>query len=319
MTIKNYLLNNRPLPLVYESLSDEPTSFEFQYNWIKDNQSELQKKILLHGAILFRFGIRSLDEFLSICKIFKPNLQTYKGGNSPRTFIKQNAYTSTEYPSELEIIQHQELSYTHSPPETLFFYCEHPPHSGGETPITDCRTLLKELDESLKNKFKNKRIKYIQNLPEGLGFGRSWKQTFETDDKSVVEQILEESGATYHWNNDDSLHWTQIRDGITTHPLTKESIWFNQADQWHLSQFDQATQEAIVEVFGDPLCYPLHALWEDNTEFDIEDFQKIRTLFNKLNVKNPWEKGDVLILDNFLVSHGRMPFEGERKVYVAMG
>ncbi|NJM52790.1 MAG: TauD/TfdA family dioxygenase [Blastocatellia bacterium] len=30
------------------------------------------------------------------------------------------------------------------------------------------------------------------------------------------------------------------------------------------------------------------------------------------------EKGDILILDNILTAHGRMPFSGQRKIMLAM-
>ena len=31
-----------------------------------------------------------------------------------------------------------------------------------------------------------------------------------------------------------------------------------------------------------------------------------------------WQRGDLLLLDNYLVTHGRMPFRGERKILVAI-
>ena len=31
-----------------------------------------------------------------------------------------------------------------------------------------------------------------------------------------------------------------------------------------------------------------------------------------------WERGDVAVIDNMLASHGRTPFDGERRVLVAM-
>jgi alpha-ketoglutarate-dependent taurine dioxygenase len=32
-----------------------------------------------------------------------------------------------------------------------------------------------------------------------------------------------------------------------------------------------------------------------------------------------WQKGDVLLCDNYLVMHGRQPYSGHRQIVVAMG
>ena len=32
----------------------------------------------------------------------------------------------------------------------------------------------------------------------------------------------------------------------------------------------------------------------------------------------PWEAGDLLVLDNHMVAHGRRPFTGPRRILVAM-
>ena len=41
--------------------------------------------------------------------------------------------------------------------------------------------------------------------------------------------------------------------------------------------------------------------------------------YDETMVRFPLRKGDLLMLDNMLVAHGRMPFTGARKVAVAMG
>ena len=36
-------------------------------------------------------------------------------------------------------------------------------------------------------------------------------------------------------------------------------------------------------------------------------------------VRFDWQRGDVVMLDNMLAAHARDPFEGERRIVVAMG
>ena len=44
----------------------------------------------------------------------------------------------------------------------------------------------------------------------------------------------------------------------------------------------------------------------------------IRKAYNEEEQKINWESGDVVLLDNLFIAHGRNPFIGERKVFVAM-
>ncbi|HSF39385.1 MAG TPA: TauD/TfdA family dioxygenase [Thermoanaerobaculia bacterium] len=40
--------------------------------------------------------------------------------------------------------------------------------------------------------------------------------------------------------------------------------------------------------------------------------------YRETSVAFPWQRGDALLLDNFLTSHGREPFSGPRRIVVAM-
>ncbi|MDF5806361.1 TauD/TfdA family dioxygenase [Pseudomonas aeruginosa] len=44
----------------------------------------------------------------------------------------------------------------------------------------------------------------------------------------------------------------------------------------------------------------------------------IRAAYREETRAFAWERGDVLMLDNFISVHGREPYTGERKVLVAM-
>ncbi|MER5443570.1 TauD/TfdA family dioxygenase [Streptomyces sp. NPDC002790] len=44
----------------------------------------------------------------------------------------------------------------------------------------------------------------------------------------------------------------------------------------------------------------------------------IRDVGLELAVDVDWREGDVLVIDNVLTGHGRRPFEGTRRILVAM-
>ena len=49
-----------------------------------------------------------------------------------------------------------------------------------------------------------------------------------------------------------------------------------------------------------------------------EALAAIRAAYEQEMVSFPWAEGDVLMLDNMLVAHGRRPYAGPRKVLVGM-
>jgi hypothetical protein len=44
----------------------------------------------------------------------------------------------------------------------------------------------------------------------------------------------------------------------------------------------------------------------------------LRAAYRRETVSFPWQKGDLLMLDNMLVAHARDPFSGPRRVLVGM-
>ncbi|MFF0745878.1 TauD/TfdA family dioxygenase [Streptomyces sp. NPDC004111] len=298
----------------------EITGAEAQGRDLADHLTELGADGLTdllteHKALVFRgFGVTPtsiepvLDQLL-------PNRLPYVHGNSPRTRVRGNLYTSTEYPQRFTISMHNELNYAHRWPARLAFYCETAAESGGATPVVDGALWLESLDAEVREAFADG-IRYVQNLHDGYGLGKSWMDTFETDDKAEVERFLAASEAEWEWGP-DGIRVVQHRRATTTHPVTGAEVWFNQADQWHPAGLGDETSKELYDILP-PEEFPQYVTFADGSTIPDAYVTQIRDRGLELAVDVDWRVGDVLLIDNVLTGHGRRPFEGSRRILVAM-
>jgi alpha-ketoglutarate-dependent taurine dioxygenase len=266
-------------------------------------------------ALVFRGFDVTPDSIEPALDRLVPNRLPYVHGNSPRTKVGGNLYTSTEYPQRFTISMHNELNYARRWPSRLAFYCQQAADRGGATPVLDGELWLASLDAEIRDAFADG-VRYVQNLHDGYGFGKSWQETFETDDRNAVEAFLKESEAEWEWRP-EGIRITQHRAATTKHPVTKAEVWFNQADQWHPAGLGDQTAAELYDIL-EPDEFPQFVTFADGTPIPdayIEHIQD-RGLSNAVDVD--WRTGDVLLIDNVLVAHGRRPFEGSRRVLVAM-
>jgi hypothetical protein len=159
-------------------------------------------------------------------------------------------------------------------------------------------------------------VRYVKNMHGGSGFGKSWQAHFETEDRDAVASYLGESGVEHRWGEGGSLWTSQVRPAAIGHPVTGESVWFNQADLWHWSALG-ARGASLLRVMG-PERLPTNACYGDGEQIPVEHMDIARETRRLEAAAFPWEAGDLLLPDNHLVAHGRRPFTGERRILVAM-
>ena len=289
-------------------------------DFINGHIDDIRKNLAHFGAILFRgFAIHTKEDFRSIADAIKEEAMPYTDGNSPRTKITSTTYTSTEFPADQFISLHSELSYSNVWPDRMLFCCVQPAQEGGETPLCDNATLLSLLPEEIVNEFSQKQLCYIRNLHDGYGLGPSWQKTFETEDRSEVEAFCKRTDSQFTWHEDGGLTIKQYRPAVRVHPISGEKLWFNQADQFHISNFEPEVQEATLAIYGDDaMSRPQHVTFGDHTEIDPAYFPVIRSITHEVMVPVKWQGGDLVYLDNMKVMHGRMPYKGSRTVLLTM-
>ncbi|BCU77635.1 TauD/TfdA family dioxygenase [Luteolibacter sp. LG18] len=286
--------------------------------WVIANQDAVRELRLRHGALLFRgFGFEALQDFQDFVAAFT-TLRTYQGGASQRSKVEGMVYTSTDMAAHYEISQHHESAYTPAMPAIVGFLCGQPSETGGQTPLADARRVTARLPEELKARFLEKGLLYLNNLPDGFGFGKSWQAQFQSERREEVETQLRDSGYEWTWKPEGGLRTALRCEALLPHPETGERLWVNQADHWHPSGLRGEVRSKLERVLAVE-DFPMNVTFGDGTPIDEAELELVRAIVREEMTEFPWQKGDVLICDNFLVSHGRRSYTGERKVYVALG
>ncbi len=80
---------------------------------------------------------------------------------------------------------------------------------------------------------------------------------------------------------------------------------------------DDETYRALVSAVGEE-GLRLNARFGDGSRIDPVMLEEVRGAMRREMSLVPWQAGDILILDNMLAAHGRMPFAGPRKILLAM-
>lgn len=282
--------------------------------WLKSERASLIEKLYKHGAILFRgFQIPDVEAFESMADILAGGLFS-QYGDLPKG--KGKIYGVTPYPEEKTILFHNESSHMHRWPLKQFFYCEIPASSGGETPVVDCRAFYKRLDPQVANRLEKLQFRYMRNFISGVDV--SWMDFFKTDDRNEVETYCRQHQIHFEWKGENDLMTYQISPAITTHPFTGEKVFFNQIQLHHIGYLDPVVREALLKMFPKE-DLPRNVYYGNGEDIEESLIEEISTIFDDLTVKFPWQQGDVLMVDNMLVAHGRLPYTPPRKMHVAMG
>ncbi len=285
--------------------------------WAERNRARIEDDLSTHGGILFRgFPLTQVEDFRRAVRGISSDLLEYKERSSPRHSVGENVYTSTDYPNDQPIFLHNENSYQQTWPMKIFFFCETEPEVGGATPLADVRKVHDRIDPEVREEFRRKGWMYVRNF--GDGFGLDWRTVFQTDDTEQVETYCRERGIEVEWKGDGRMRTRAVRPALVRHPRSGEWVWFNHATFFHVSTLTDAVREVLLEEFDDEADLPANTYFGDGSSIPADVLEHLRGAYAECTVAFPWRRGDLLLLDNMKVAHGREPFEGARKVLVAM-
>ncbi|MBD2335848.1 TauD/TfdA family dioxygenase [Calothrix sp. FACHB-156] len=312
LVITNFLEADQQLPLIIQPAVDGVNLV----SWASNNSDWIEKQLILYGGLLFRnFSISYHGEFANFMQAVAGELIEYSYRSTPRTQVDGNIYTSTEYPPEQSIPLHNEMAYSLNWPMKIAFFCVKAAMQGGETPIADSRKVFQRINPKIKERFIQKNIMYVRNYGQGIDL--PWETVFQTNNKAEVEAYCQSAGIDFTWLDGNRLRTSQVCQAVATHPQTGDLVWFNQAHLFHISSLKSEVRKSLLAVLNAEEL-PRNSYYGDGSEIETSLLEEIQSIYEQQTVTFSWQEGDILLLDNMLVAHGRKPFSGARKVLVGM-
>ena len=285
-------------------------------DWLRDNAASLKEKSARHGAILFRgFPLASAEDFDAFVLAFDlPNFPYEESlSNAVRVNRTPRVFTANEAPPEVNILLHHEMAQTPIFPSRLFFFCEQPAETGGATPLCRSDVLLEQLEKECPDFVRDceaKGLLYSNVMPgesdPNSGMGRSWRSTFRADSREQAEARMTSLGYSWQWLPDGSLRATTPVLPAVKELSTGRRSFFNQLIAASKGWKDDRNDPSKAITFG------------DGSALNVEAIHTASTLADEITFDVPWQKGDVALVDNFAVMHGRRTFTGTRKVLASL-
>ncbi|QYJ07040.1 TauD/TfdA family dioxygenase [Qipengyuania flava] len=284
--------------------------------FLQENRAQVEARLASAGTVLFRgFDVPDAFAFDAAIEAYGAPGFTYEDSlsNAVRTNVTPRVFTANEAPPQTEIYLHHEMAQTPIYPSALFFYCEIAPEAGGATPLCRSDWVFARLEQdapAFAARAEAEGVRYTNVMPgeddAGSGQGRSWRSTLSVADKAGAEARLSDLGYSWEW-----LEGSGLRVTTRTLPAVRSvgdgrKSFFNQLIAAFRGWSDSRNDPNRAITFG------------DGTPIGPEDMADAIRIADELTYDLAWQAGDVALVDNYMVMHGRRPFEGRRRVLASL-
>jgi hypothetical protein len=232
-----------------------------------------------------------------------------------RRAYAEGVYSSSKWAPTRPMGMHHELSYALEFPSLMLFACLHAPSAGGATEVADAVAVLDALPGELVARFAQRGWRLTRNYYDEIG--PSIADAFGSDDRCYVEAYCRANAIEFAWRPDGGLRTWQRRHAVARHPVCGVRCWFNQIaflNEWTL---EPQVREFLVEAYGLE-GLPVNTSYGDGEPISADVIDLINRTYDTHTLREPWQAGDLMVVDNIRTAHSREPFHGTREVLIAM-
>lgn len=285
--------------------------------WAAEHRELLTATLLTHGAVLVRgLGVHDAATLERVSARLMASTVTDRESFARRRPLGGPVFSSLEWPADQPMCMHHEQSYLLEIPRLLAVGCFTAPASGGCTGLADAEAVLAALPAALVARFAETGWMVKRSFQNVIGV--SWRDAFGAAGRGAAEKYLVDNRISFDWQEPDGLRTRQVRDAVPQHPVTGRPVWCNQIAFLNEWTMDPAVREYLVMQLGaDGL--PFTTCYGDGEPITAETIDTINEVYESLTVREPWQAGDLLLVDNIRMAHSREPYQGDRETGMVQG
>ena len=284
--------------------------------WAAEHKDALRAVVAEHGAVLVRgLDLRDAAEISAVFRRLATGLMIEREAFAARQVYADGVYSSATWPANQPMCMHHELSYRLEVPSLLLFACISAPTKGGATAVSDSPTVLDALPADLVARFE--RDGWLLTRSYNDEIGASLAESFGTEDRDAIESYCRANAIAFEWQPDGGLRTWQRRSAVVQHPVTGQRCFFNQIAFLNEWTIDPEVREYLVEVYGaDGL--PFNTRFGTGEPLTEEIVELINQVYEANTVRELWQAGDLMLVDNIGTAHSREAYQGPREILVGM-
>src|SRR6516164_2869227 len=285
-------------------------------SWAAGHRNKLRTMLAVHGSALVRgLGLHDATQTGAVFQRLAASLMPEQEAFAPRQPYPGGLYSATPWPPNQQMCMHHELSYKLEFPGLMMFACLTAPASGGATTISDSPTVLGALPAGLVQRFEREGWMLVRNYNED--FGASVEQAFGTADRGQIERYCRANATEFQWQRDGTLRTWQRRSAVVRHPVTRQRCWFNQIAFLNERTMDPEVRDYLADLYGED-GLPFTTRFGNGDPIGEDIVELLNQTYEGCTKREPWQVGDLLLVDNVRTAHSREPYEGVREVLAGL-